>query len=66
MADYRDFIPEGEDLGGLGSGFKDFVPAPEPKPQVEKKETDAYPCDQCDFVGNSKISLLGHSRKHKS
>ncbi len=30
MADVnRDFIPEGEDPGALGSGFRDFVPAKE-------------------------------------
>lgn len=31
MAVFKDFIPAGEDLGGLGNGFVDFVP--EPKPQ---------------------------------
>jgi len=35
----RDFIPEGEDAGGLGSGFRDFVPAKEPvAPVIEVKE----------------------------
>ena len=32
---FRDFIPEGEDTGAFGAGgFTDFVPTPEPKPQV--------------------------------
>ncbi len=31
---FRDFIPEGEDPGALGSGFKDFVPAPEVTEQM--------------------------------
>ena len=30
MAPFRDWIPEGEDLGGQGRGFRDFVPTPEP------------------------------------
>lgn len=41
MADVnRDFIPEGDDPGALGSGFKDFVPTPEvvetPAPKAKK------------------------------
>ncbi len=33
---FKDWIPEGEDAGSLGggSGYQDFVPAPEPKPQT--------------------------------
>lgn len=32
---FRDWIPEGEDTGAIGKdGFQDYVPAPEPKPQV--------------------------------
>lgn len=37
MGTIRDFIPEGEDTGAQGSGFKDFVPSPEEK-QLEVKE----------------------------
>ena len=37
---FRDFIPEGNNLGAVGNGFKDFVPTPdhveEVKPIVEK------------------------------
>lgn len=25
---FKDFIPEGEETGAIGSGFKDFVPDP--------------------------------------
>lgn len=41
MADvYRDYIPEGEDTGALGSGFKDYLPpaTPQPQPVEEVKE----------------------------
>lgn len=32
---FKDWIPEGEDTGAIGDGgYQDFVPAPEPKPQV--------------------------------
>lgn len=32
---FRDWIPAGEDPGAFGTGtFQDFVPTPEPKPQV--------------------------------
>lgn len=32
MADFKDFIPAGEDSGAYGEGgFVDFIPAPEPK-----------------------------------
>lgn len=32
---YRDYIPEGEDTGAFTKdGFSDWVPAPEPQPQV--------------------------------
>lgn len=37
MADekFRDWIPDGEETGAITeNGFQDFVPAPEPKPQV--------------------------------
>ena len=30
MGMFKDFIPKGENLGGQGSGFKDFVPDPKP------------------------------------
>lgn len=40
MADtFRDFIPAGEDLGGQGSGFTDFVPTPDVQP-VETLEVN--------------------------
>ena len=32
---FKDFIPEGEDQGGQGKGFRDFVPPVEPKPAEE-------------------------------
>ena len=36
---FRDWIPEGEDTGAFGNGkFEDFVPTPEPKPQVIEEE----------------------------
>ena len=36
---FRDWIPEGEDTGAFGNGaFQDFVPTPEPKPQVIVEE----------------------------
>ena len=42
MADaFRDFIPEGEDVGAQGSGFVDFVPAPEPKLHREEVVEEA-------------------------
>lgn len=32
---FRDWIPAGEDTGAITQdGFQDFVPAPQPKPQV--------------------------------
>lgn len=32
---FKDWIPEGQDTGAIGDGgYQDFVPAPEPKPQV--------------------------------
>lgn len=38
---FRDWIPEGEDTGAIGKdGFQDFVPAPEPKPQVITEVTE--------------------------
>jgi hypothetical protein len=43
MGAFRDFIPEGDDTGALGSGFKDFVPPREKSKQEdtpeEKEET---------------------------
>lgn len=38
---FKDFIPEGEEQGAQGHGFKDFVPPVEPKPVVE--ETPVVP-----------------------
>ena len=36
-----------------------FAEAPKEEAKVDFK------CDKCDFIGKSRISLLGHSRKHK-
>lgn len=40
MADaiFRDFIPEGEDPGAVGSGYRDFVPTPEVQPEPQAIE----------------------------
>lgn len=35
---FRDFIPEGEDTGALGKGFRDFVPPVVPQVHEEPKE----------------------------
>jgi hypothetical protein len=36
MAEYKDFIPAGEDTGAQGDGgWSDFVPAKEPEKQPE-------------------------------
>lgn len=40
---FRDFIPEGEDVGGAGSGFKDFIPEREPEKQPEKSPNVSTP-----------------------
>lgn len=41
---FRDWIPEGEDTGAIGKdGFQDFVPAPEPKPQVIEETKQPEP-----------------------
>lgn len=40
---FTDFIPEGQEEGnpfGEG-GYRDFVPAPEPKPQIIEEELPA-------------------------
>jgi hypothetical protein len=37
MADFRDWIPDGEDPGPAGSGFADYVPPREP--EVKQKLT---------------------------
>ena len=42
MGSFRDFIPEGEDTGASTlTGFKDFVPAPQPqKKEVPKEDSE--------------------------
>jgi hypothetical protein len=41
MGAFRDFIPEGDDTGALGSGFKDFVPPKKETPPEDKPEEKA-------------------------
>lgn len=48
MPVHKDFIPEGEDPGGQGDGFRDYVPTPEPQiteeaPTVEKSPEPLKP-----------------------
>lgn len=77
---FRDFIPEGEEVGAQGSGYKDFVPpvvVVVPKKEEKKdttriEETKDHPageqmfkCDKCDFTTLHKLALAGHKRKHK-
>lgn len=35
---FKDFVPEGDDPGALGQGFKDFVPTKQPAPKKEDQE----------------------------
>ena len=45
---FKDFIPAGEPTGGQGSGFADYVPAPDvvkevPKPVIEPTVEEEKP-----------------------
>jgi len=60
---FRDFIPEGENAGALGSGFRDFVPTPEPKKEAPTE--GQLHCEQCDFTTTAKIALVSHKKTHK-
>lgn len=72
---FRDYIPDGEDLGALtgGNGYTDFVPEAtvEKVEKVEKVEVvkenkaDVFSCPNCDYTTIYKVALAGHSRKHK-
>ena len=43
MGMFKDFIPEGEDVGGQGRGFVDFVPDPKPVFHQVEEETPVQP-----------------------
>jgi len=55
---FKDFVPEGEDAGAITKdGFQDFVPDPQPQPQVmeetpEDPRTDNIPTpDEAPVLG---------------
>lgn len=51
MAIFRDFIPEGEDTGALGNGFKDFVPPKKPVFAPAKKTAEEKQVEEPDKKG---------------
>lgn len=70
MAPFRDWIPEGEDVGGQGRGFRDFVPAPEPVetpepviPEIVISEPEAKPVEA--ETSTAVDDLLNPRRKDK-
>lgn len=60
---YTDFIPEGADQGGLGNGFTDFVPTPQPQrqPEAPQPEPEETPVDNA----QKKIDALAKAREAK-
>lgn len=62
---FKDFIPEGGELDGLGKGFSDFVPAP--AVPAEDKEpaqntpapTDTTPKEEAPVVAKDSTKLKG-------
>lgn len=74
---FKDYIPEGENLGAFsaGTGYQDFAPDPVAKPQVEvkveqavvaqEKTKELLKCDKCEYTTPTPIALAGHKRSHK-
>lgn len=47
MGTFVDFIPEGQDTGHIGEGFKDFVHDPKPKfVPVEEVNSEQTPVEE--------------------
>lgn len=59
---FRDFIPDGEDLGGLGNGFTDFVPTKKPEYIAEEESSEE---EKKEAVKAKRLESLAKAREAK-